>query len=49
MHVQGLIRYGSYPAVMLPTILTMPAVAGGALSAWPTLVALQAYMEEPAR
>ncbi|WP_297833066.1 sterol desaturase family protein [Thermomonas sp.] len=42
MHVQGLIRYGSYPAVMLSTALMVLAVAGDALPAWPTLAAVSA-------
>ena len=42
MRVQGLIRYGSYPALMVPTALVAVAVAAGAVPAWPTLAVLAA-------
>lgn len=42
MRLQSLIRYGSYPAVMLPAALLVGAVSSGALSAWPTLAVVAA-------
>ena len=42
MRLQGLIRYASYPAVMLPAALVAVAVAAGALPVWPTLAVLAA-------
>ena len=42
MHLPGWIRYGSYPAVMLPALLLVAAVAGGVVAAWPTLVLVSA-------
>lgn len=42
MRLATLIRYGSYPAVMVPTTLLVGAVASGALAAWPTLAAVAA-------
>ncbi|MFZ2236072.1 MAG: DUF3703 domain-containing protein [Dokdonella sp.] len=37
MRLATLIRYGFYPAVMVPAALLIGAVAHGALPAWPTL------------
>ena len=37
MRLATLIRYGFYPAVMVPAALLVGAVAHGALPAWPTL------------
>ena len=42
MNRQEWIRYGSYPAVMLPALLIAAAVAGGALPAWPALAVVSA-------
>lgn len=42
MRLQGLIRYGSYPVVMVPAVLVAVAVAAGALPAWPTLAVMAA-------
>lgn len=42
MHLQGLIRYGSYPMVMAPVALAALAVAGGVWPAWPTLALVSA-------
>ena len=42
MQLDQWIRYGSYPAVMLPTVGAAGAVAYGALPAWPTLAAIAA-------
>ena len=40
MRLQSLIRYASYPAVMLPAAAVALSVAGGAWPAWPTLLAV---------
>ncbi len=42
MRLEGLIRYGSYPAAMVPAALVAVAVAAGALPAWPTLAVMAA-------
>jgi hypothetical protein len=42
MRVQRWIRYGSYPAVMLPALFVVAAVASGALPTWPVLALVSA-------
>lgn len=42
MRLEGLIRYGSYPMVMVPATLVAVAVAADALPAWPTLAVMAA-------
>lgn len=42
MRFESLIRYGSYPAVMLPAAVLVGAVANGWVPAWPTLAMVSA-------
>lgn len=42
MRLDGLIRYGSYPALMVPAALVAVAVADGAMPVWPTLAVMAA-------